>query len=203
MYPQVSSVGEQSCSLGKRLGICRYKLRLPRSAKIPVMVVASPSPLHHRRSQGLSPTDFPVTSWCKTKVEAPSKQPTVLRGAAHPPSMFCFPTGGTGCSEEISPCVAALAWGEQQYGQPAATSPPLLMWSVSVLWYGGGGSSASSLWSGSLSVISCSLTVVIFLVKGCKVRNKLRHHFGDIRMGKSFNLSELYFSCLRKLSYWS
>lgn len=62
VYPQVSSIGEQSCSLGKQLGICRYKLSLPRSAKIPVMVVASPSPLHHRRSQGLSPTDFPLTS---------------------------------------------------------------------------------------------------------------------------------------------
>lgn len=74
----------------------------------------SPSPLYHHRSQGLSPTDFPVTSWCKTRVEAPSKQPTVLRGAACPPSMFSFPTGGTGRSEEISPCVSALAWGERQ-----------------------------------------------------------------------------------------
>ena len=107
------------------------------------------------------------------------------------PSMFFFPTGETGRSEEISPCVAALAWGEQQRGQHVATSPPLLMRSVSVLWHGGRGASASPLRSESLSVIACSLTVVIFLVRGCKVRNKLHHHFDDIRMGKSFNLSEL------------
>lgn len=100
-----------------------------RSANIHVLIVASPFPFSIIVSIPMSPADSPPSLQCKIRIEAPTKQLTVLEDVGFPPRDL-FPIRGTRRSGRLVCMVCGADLQERQYSQCVAVSLSLLMWSV-------------------------------------------------------------------------